>query len=146
MILSYLLTFPIFAIDFLTNISSISGVISISWLFFIISKFKINLLASMPLAILLALNFDINILISELFILALIGFKYFLDNNFKNFSYYLKIIISYCGAILIFFMLNVLNLSNLYLNFGFYVASFLWLIVFLLIDLAIKTIFSYEKV
>jgi len=146
MIFSYLLTFPIFAMEFLTSGSILNGVISISWLFFLISRFKINLLASIPLAILLSLHFDINILISELMIIAIISFKYFVDHNFKNFSNYLRMIISYCGAILIFFILNSLGLISLYLNFGFYLASLLWFTVFLLIDLVIKTIFSYEKV
>lgn len=146
MIFSYLLTFPIFAIEFLTTGSILTGVISISWLFFLISRFKISLLASIPLAILLSLHFDINILISELIVLAIIAFKYFLDNNFKNFSNYSRIIISYCGAILIFFILNSLGLISLYLNFGFYLASLLWFVVFLLIDFTIKTIFSYEKI
>jgi len=146
MIFSYLLTFPIFAIEFLTTGSILIGVISISRLFFLISRFKISLLASIPLAILLSLHFDINILISELIIIAIISSKYFLDNNFKNFSNYLRIIISYCGAILVFFILNSLGLIDLYLNFGFYIVSLLWFVVFLLIDLTIKIIFSYEKV
>lgn len=146
MIFSYLLTFPIFVIESLTSVSMLTGAISISWLFFLVSRFRISLLASLPLAILVALHFDINILISELVILALIAFKYFLDNNFKNFPYYLRIIISYSVAMFIFFILNFLGLTNLYLNFGFYVASFLWFIVFILFDLAIKTISGYEKI